>query len=201
MEKTFKKDLQSVQLGNLDWTPEKRMESLKSVYQYVTDHAVSAMHWYLIKKNNKRFWARFLRVWAIILTALAGLIPVLSQLYTKGGKAIIHPAWATVFLLIAATFLALDRFFGFTNSWIRFISAELKIKTHYEDFQLSWQIKLVALEGKVPSIEQTIELLNFCREFLNKVNDILLEEMEEWKQNFKAALKKIDAETKNVSNL
>ncbi len=201
MGKTFKKDLQSVQLGNLDWTPEKRMESLKSVYQYVSDHAVSAMHWYLTKKKNKRFWARFLRVWAIILTALAGLLPVLSQLYTKGGKAIIHPAWATVLLIIAATFIALDRFFGFTNSWIRFISAEIKIKTRHEYFQLSWQIKLDSLEGKIPSVEQTNELLKFCIDFLYEVNEIIIEEMEEWKQNFETAIKKIDAELKNLPKM
>ncbi len=201
MAKTPKRDLHSVRLENLDWSSEKRMESVEKVYRYVTDHALSAMDWYLSKKNTKRRWARFLRVWAIIFTALAGLLPVLSQIYNKGSKVAIDPAWATVLLLIAVTFVGLDHFFGFSNSWMRFISAELKIKTNYESFQLNWQIKLAALEGETPSAEQAVELLNMCRDFLETINNILLEEMEEWKRDFKAALKKIDAETRNIRKI
>ena len=119
----------------------------------------------------------------------------------KGSKVAIDPAWATVLLLIAVTFVGLDHFFGFSNSWMRFISAELKIKTNYESFQLNWQIKLAALEGETPSAEQAVELLNMCRDFLETINNILLEEMEEWKRNFKAALKKIDAETRNIRKI
>lgn len=194
MGKTFKKDLQSVQLGNLDWTPEKRMESLKSVYQYVTDHAVSAMHWYSAKgKSIHRWWFLFL-LSAVFFTFLAILIPLLSQILNENNQFIINPAWESVFVFLAATFVSMDRFFGLSNSRIRFVSTELLIKTKYEYFQIIWQTKLMELQGQVPSVKQTNELLHLCHNFLSTINDIVLEETKEWKQNFKKALEKFDAE-------
>jgi len=194
VEGTFKRDLPSFPLENLDWAPEKRRESVEKIFQYVSAHALQAMRWYLIKKNSKRFWARFLRVGAILLTALAGLLPLLAQIYQNNPKISIEPAWASVALLIAATFVGLDHFFGFSNSWMRFITAALRIKTEYEAFQLDWQMQLISSDGQTLSEEQTLTLLNVCKKFLQTVNEIVVDEMEQWRQHFKAVLKKIDAQ-------
>ena len=196
MSKTFKKELQSQPIAELDWTPEKRLESIAKVYRYVCQHAEQAMQWYLVKKNAKRKWARVLRFWSIVIAALAALIPLLAQIYQGHAKIHIDPVWASVALFVAATLVALDHFFGFSSSWMRFITAEVKIKTKYEEFQMDWQIKFAALKGEPPNDAQTIELLQACKEFLVSVNDIIIEEMEEWKRDFKAALKRIDEQIK-----
>jgi hypothetical protein len=190
------KELKSELIGDLDWSPENRQESIQRIYRYVCNHAEQAINWYLIKKNAKRRWARILRLWAIIFAAAAALVPLLAQIYQNHARFHVDPVWASVALFIAATLVGLDRFFGFSSSWMRFITAELKIKTKYEAFQMDWQIKLAALKGEHPNDQQTNDLLESCKAFLISVNEIIVEEMEEWKRDFKSALKKIDAEIK-----
>ena len=46
---------------------------------------------------------------------VAGIIPILAQILTENGKPRIQPAWASVALGIAAAFVLLDRFFGFSS--------------------------------------------------------------------------------------
>lgn len=200
MKKIFKRDLGSDQLDDLNWSPETRNDSINKVFHYVSDHARSAMDWYLAKKKGVRFWARFLRIWAIIFTTLAGIIPLLSQIYKAHPQIAIDPAWATVALALAVTFIGLDTFFGFSKSWMRFITAHIKIKALYEEFQLNWQMKQAQFKGETPSDEQTIALLETCREFLDEVNQIITEEAEEWRRDFQSALEKIDESTKRLKS-
>ncbi len=200
MKQDFTHDLSSIQFEHLDWSQKKRNESIQKIYQYVSTHAKVALDWYLIKKKSVRFWARFLRIWTIILTTFAGVIPLLSQIYKANPKLKIDPAWATIALVFAIMFIGLDTFFGFSKSWMRFITAHIKIKAFYEEFQLNWQISQARLKGEPPSDQQTIELLEFCKEFLSEINQIITEEAEEWKRNFQSALKKIDESTKSLKS-
>ncbi len=68
-----------------------------------------------------------LRVSAIACGAVAAILPILSQIYTTDDKAAIAPGWAAVALAGAAALVGLDRYFGFSSGWTRFMAAELRI--------------------------------------------------------------------------
>jgi low affinity Fe/Cu permease len=56
------------------------------------------------------------------MVAVAGVLPVLSQIFGAGSSVKIQPAWAAVALAIAVSLVALDRFFGFSSAWARYMA-------------------------------------------------------------------------------
>lgn len=186
------KDLGIGDLDIQDWGEEKSPEALTKVFSYVTGQAEDTIVWYLKRKASKRLGARFFRFSAIIATALAGLIPLFSEIYTTSGVPNISPAWASVALVIAVSFVGIDRFFGFSTAWVRFLTTELKIRNALQLFKIEWEIKSASLKGMKPNDEELLERLDMCKVFLITVNSAVENEMIAWKEEFQAALKQID---------
>ncbi len=192
MTKSKSKDLKFFILENLSWTPDDRIISLEKVFKCVSGEAQQAISWYLDKKNSKRIWARILRLTAILATTAAGLIPLLSQISISNRTLQISPAWASVALVVAVALVGLDKFFGYSSAWIRFLTSEMKIRNTLQTFQIDWEIQKATLKGAPPSDDQVQDMLVRCKTFLVQVNVILENEMTAWKQEFQAALKQID---------
>ena len=154
------KDLVAGSLEDLSWAPDERMSSLEKVFKYVSGEAQQAIVWYLRKKDPKRKGARFLRFGAIIATTMAGLIPLLAEIFKVNGQPQISPAWASVALILAVALIGLDRFFGFSTAWMRFLTTEIQIRTALQAFQLDWEIQKAAWKEPVPteSVETVLRI-------------------------------------------
>ena len=138
-----------------DWGSEHSEQSLNSVYLYSTKLASDAIDWYIYAKKKKKKGARIIRVLSIILAALAAILPTLSELFQqKDGTPLIRAGWTTVALGVAGALLLLDRFFGFSSAWIRYIVAELQIKQLNEEFQMDWETERAGWQGNSPTREQ-----------------------------------------------
>ncbi len=184
-------DKSLLKMGNLDWSSENRLDSIQAIYGFVTTMAEEQVEWYKSKKKSVRFLAKTFRISAILITTVAALVPMLSNIIIINKKPL-DPVWASVALAIAAALIAMDRFFGYSASWMRFITSEIKIDALLQDFQLDWEIERSALEGEIPSTETMRKLLQKCRTFLKSVNDVLIEESEQWKNDFRNAIIQID---------
>jgi hypothetical protein len=185
-------------LPELSWQPAKRTESLRKVAGYVVGEAEKAIVWYLEKKTAKARRAQALRFAAIVATALAGLIPLLTEIFaTDDGKPSFAPAWASVALLVAAACVGLDRFFGYSSAWMRFLNTEMQIRHALHDFLLDWETRRSAWEDKDdPGPQEAATGLKRCKEFLAQVNELLKAEMDTWVAEFSAALSDIDKAAK-----
>jgi hypothetical protein len=192
MTKSKIKDLEFLIMEGLSWTSDDRAISLEKVFKHVSGEAQRAISWYLSKKKSKRIWARILRLTAIVATTVAGLIPLLSQISISNRTLIISPAWASVALVVAVALVGLDKFFGFSSAWIRFLTTEMQIRNTLQAFQIDWEIQKATLKGAEPSDDQVQDMLARCKTFLIQINVILENEMAAWKQEFQAALKQID---------
>ena len=138
-EKRISQDIRPGELASLDWRPEHARQSLDVIYRHVVDNASQAINWYLRARRPKRRWAQMLRVGAIIMVAVAGVLPVLSQIFSAGSSVKIQPAWASVALAIAVALVALDRFFGFSSAWARYMATGQAISAALNQFRLDWQ--------------------------------------------------------------
>ena len=128
------------ELSRLPWDAQHIQESLDRLYQFTVEEAKRTESWYWKNAGKKSFWARNLRVLAIIATAIGGIFPVVSQIITDAnGNPWISPAWASVVLAIGGTCLALDRFYGFSSGWVRFMTTALNIQAWSKEFQYEWQ--------------------------------------------------------------
>lgn len=190
--KNERRDVQPEASHVLDWNSEHRRESIHIVYQRAEKHALDAIEWYLLSKRQKKFWAQGLRLGTIGLTALAGLLPIISEIF----QSTLSPAWASVALGSAGVVLAIDKFCGYSSAWMRFIAAEHQIRQCLHEFQMDYELEQAGWDNAQPSVEQAQKILSRCKAFLFQVDAIIRQETDQWLAEFQDALKQIDSGAK-----
>ncbi|HZW54591.1 MAG TPA: SLATT domain-containing protein, partial [Candidatus Elarobacter sp.] len=103
--------------GALEWTCQDPAESLKRLLQYVESEADKAIAWYWQRKKSKAWLSRAVQFLAVVLTALAGIVPVASALLKDANVTPISPLWSSLLVGIAAALLGVDRAFGYSTGW------------------------------------------------------------------------------------
>ncbi|MCK4236472.1 MAG: SLATT domain-containing protein [Candidatus Krumholzibacteria bacterium] len=196
MSESKRRDLEPRGLRGLSWEPDNIQTSLDTVFEHVTRKAKEAIEWYLQSKRRKKRGAVLFRVGAILFGAVAGILPMLAQIFVNEGRPVIQPAWASVSLGVMGALVLLDRFFGFSNGWMRYMSAELSLHQLLEEFQIEWQTEKVKWKGTVPGEEQVQKMLACAKTFCVQVNKVVQEETNAWINEFRSTLKLIDEAAK-----
>jgi hypothetical protein len=173
------------------WGREYATASVQAMVSYVSEIAEDAIAWYLLKKRRKQRWAMVLRVTAILAAAVAAMVPIFAQITSVQGKAMVAPAWASVALVAAATAVGMDRFYGFSAAWIRFVSTELRLRSALHDFHMDWQARLSPCGGSLQP-EQVAPALAACRSFLAQIDTMVEAETAAWVADFSAVLKDVE---------
>jgi low affinity Fe/Cu permease len=196
-EKRISQDIRPDELGSLDWGPEHSRQSLDVVYQHVVGAAKRAIDWYLVARGPKRRWAQRLRVGAIVMVAVAGVLPVLSQIFGAGSSVVIQPAWAAVALAIAVALVALDRFFGFSSAWARYMATGQAISAALNQFRLDWQKSSCELPADGPTQDSINHLLGLAKALSVKTDDLIQAETLQWVKEFRETLTEIEQSAEN----
>lgn len=186
---------------DLEWEPTKRLESLQRLFAFADSHCTKAVQWYNTRKRSKQRFGYSLRFLSIIAVAVAGIIPVLSEIICRGDAAqCISPAWATVSFALAALFIALDRFSGYTSGWVRYVKSAQKLTELQGQFRLDWCMYLhgeadVSIDKSRDSEnDQNPVFLNrnhglrLCKEYISSVNSVVSRETDLWAQEFQQTL-------------
>ena len=187
-------DLQPATSFELHWDEEHRRHSLDVVYKRAEDHALSAIDWYLHAKRSKKNCAQFLRIGMIGSSAVAGLLPLLSQIYQDKLSSLssLSPAWTTIALGVAGVLMAIDKYFGCSNAWMRFIATEHRIRQALHEFQMDYDFEQSKWMDNLPSSEQAQAMLSRCKAFISQVDTLILQETNEWLVEFQNAVKQKD---------
>jgi hypothetical protein len=175
-------------LGRLGWAPASSETSLAAVFMHASKTAESAIGWYLKAKRPKKANARAVRGGSILLATLAGIVPMLAQM----PGSLIAPIWGSVALALAAAFVLLDRFFGFSTAWMRYITTELHLRQMLDEFQLDWETERAGWKGGAPTDEQIQRALARCRGFVSQVDGLVRDEANVWVAEFQESLKQLD---------
>jgi hypothetical protein len=184
-------DLQPATSSELHWDEEHRRQSLDVVFKRAEDHALNAIDWYLYAKRSKKNCAQFLRIGTIGSSAVAGLLPLLSQIY-QDQLSSLSPAWTTIALGVAGVLMAIDKFFGCSNAWMRFIATEHRIRQALHEFQMDYDIEQSKWMDNLPNSEQAQAMLSRCKAFISQVDTLILLETNEWLVEFQNAIKQKD---------
>lgn len=174
------------------WDKEHLEDSLQQLYEFTVEKGRDSIEWYRVKSRPKKRWAQILRVIAILATSLGGIVPIMSQIPLWPLDRM-NPAWASVAIAVAATSLALDRFFGFSSAWMRFITSQLKLEAQLESFQYEWMEARVSWRGEKPGYEQAETLIKRCADFAAEVSTVVQDETMQWVSEFRNALTGLDS--------
>jgi SMODS and SLOG-associating 2TM effector domain 2 len=187
-------DIKPSVLHTLDWRPEQAAKSLDAIYEHVVEDSIQAVTWYLIARRSKKQWAQILRVAAIIMVATAGVLPVLSQIFSVGGTEVIQPAWASVALAIAVALVALDRFFGFSNAWSRYMATGQEISAALNQFRFDWQAVQATYQSSTEGLtsKEIVEFLELAKGLAEKTDDLIRAETSQWVKEFRETLTEIE---------
>lgn len=191
-ERRISQDIRSAELASLDWRPERARQSLDVIYDHVVGVAAEAARWYRGARRSKKRWAQRLRVGAIIMVAVAGVLPVLSQIFGAGGSVTIQPAWAAVALGAAVALVALDRFFGFSSAWARYMATDQAITAALNQFRLDWQQSICLLPVDALTQERIDHLLDLAKTLVRKTDDLIQAETSQWISEFRETLTEIE---------
>lgn len=189
------KNIPVVDIDHLSWSASDVHNSLDAVRSFAERQAHDAIDWYYHKKGSKAFVSRSMRILAIVLATIGGLIPILVNL-PRIQTAWQLEKWGYVALGVAAACLALDKFFGSSTGWVRYITTAQCIQNDLYSFQLDWARSMSRLGGLAPTASQIDDFLQLARSFIGRVMEAVTHETQQWVAEFQSNMAELDKATK-----
>ena len=183
----------------LKWDLQNLETSLDKLFKFTLGKGQGSVAWYQRKSAPKRNWAQITRVTSIVAAAIGAIWPVLSQMPVGENAAVeifFNPAWASVALAIAAAAIALDKFFGFSSGWMRFITSQMQIQKLLDAFEYDWMKERASWHDQQPSYEQAQVMIAKCAALAANVAKIEEDETRAWTQEFRSALENLEQTSK-----
>jgi hypothetical protein len=188
------------------WRPDHVQHSLDDLRLYAERHARAAIDWYYKNKTWKARGSRFLRAFTILATAAGGLIPILvaAGVFARTGMSPtdvqLHNAqinqYGYLSIGLAALAIGLDRFFGASSGWMRYITAAMSLETTVEQFRFDWATLMVPLAGEPPQGPALEAIVQRITDFSLAVRAIVEDETRQWVSEFQTNMADLEKETK-----
>lgn len=158
-------DLKPAPETSFNWEEGGRLQSLQSLRDAVAGKIDVTAGWYMRGKQWRRKFGRAARVSAMILATLAAAQPTIAEMSRRPDTWLLRPGLATIFALLAAALLLLDRFFGASTGWVRYIMTGMALNDLRDEFEATWRLESAAWAGQPePNIDQTKHPYRFSKD-------------------------------------
>jgi hypothetical protein len=148
--------------------------------------------WYLVNKVPQKWWARKIRLAVIVFTTIGGLIPLIaaSKVLARWTDGIEFSQFGYISLALAGACIGLDRYFGFSSAWIRYLTTATMLQRLLHEFCLDWAILDTCHEGGAP--EQIEPMLRRIQIFVTRVRSELEKETADWAAEYRSNLAEME---------
>lgn len=163
---------------------------IKSLRKEVETKAMDAISWYIKNKRTKANGSRILRISAILLILLGAVSPILQATDWLPFK---DCQYGYIAFAIAATCIALDKFLGFSTSWMRYMTTAIKLQKALAEFQADWVLLWAEVSDNTPTVEQQRKILQRIKEFRLKIFTEIEQETQIWTNEFQSNLTQLDS--------
>ena len=190
-------NIQAVEGATLAWNPDDVPSSLKKVADYAETTAGNAINWYWKHKTWKARLSQAIQLTALVSTALAGLFPVMATIFPSISSPFgtSTSLAASMFVGFAAALIGVDKAFGLSSGWARYVLTATTIRKALEEFRLDWTV-LLAKASTPPTHEDIAGLLQRARDFVGVVEGMVLQETKDWITEFQNNVAQLEKETK-----
>lgn len=192
-------NIRAIDPETMVWNSSDVAASLERVKRYAETAADRSASWYWRRKKWKARFSRAIQLGAMASTALAGLIPVVVTIFPAlaplfGGVANIGLA-ASVFVGFAAALIGLDRAFGLSSGWARYVLTATTIQKALEEFRMDWTM-LLAKANSPPRQDELLTLIGRAKDFTTLIEGLVLQETKDWITEFQNNIAQLEKETK-----
>jgi hypothetical protein len=178
------------------WNPEQAQASLDALRRDAETFANEAVAWYYAKKKSKAVASQACRALSIIFISVGGLMPVLGSVGVLARKLPGLSEWGYVFLGIGAAFIGLDKFFGFSSGWTRYIlTAQMIQKTIYS-FEIDWAKLQARVETRPLQQSEVEDFLQTVRTFYDSILGQITQETQQWAAEFQQSISDLEVQAK-----
>ncbi len=192
-------NIKAAAASSLLWNPADVTESLAKLMKYVEEEAAKSIEWYWRNKKWKTILSRNTQLLAIVLTSAAAIVPIVGEL--SGWDLLKKPLWASLLVGLAAALMGLDRAFGFSSGWARYVLAATNLHLALEEFRMDWAA-LTAKAGVSPEPAQVEELIQRAKAFRIAVEGLVLQETKDWVTEFQNNLARMEKDvTTQIASL
>jgi hypothetical protein len=168
-------------------------EDLQVLYDEVMAKLEETIRWYDRHKNHNKRRAALLRGLAIALAGIASVVPIAVSMFPQAWQPQRWVPIASILAALSAGCVGLDRLFGYSSSWMRYVTALLDLQAQRELLQFNWTRR--ALEARLGGGTQGDRLaadLNLLYNARLAINQVLKDETLEWVVRFSGALQEFE---------
>ncbi len=184
-------NLQPMKLPDIG-QPEQDQE-LQQLYAAVVAKTEEAIRWYDRHKDKNKRFATGLRGGAVVLAALASIFPIAVSMFPTEWLPQRWVPVASILAALGAVCVALDRLYGYSSNWMRYLVALLDLHRQLELLKFGWARS--ALETRISGGSKGDHLtvsLDQLQATLASVNQTLKAETLEWVTHFAGALQELE---------
>lgn len=177
------------------WDSANPTESLQRLRDYAESQAKKAIGWYYDAKGRKALFSTWTRFLTILLTAVGGLVPIASALVYGDAAELTARLqlnhWGYLAVGLAGFFLGLDRFYGGSSGWMRYITTAMTMETLTEEFRFDW-VRLEAEAGDQPDTNQIGACLDRLKAFSLAIRAQVERETQAWVGEFQSNMAQLE---------
>jgi hypothetical protein len=175
------------------WDSADLSKSLQDIRNAVELEGQKAIDWYWKAKRWKRIPSQWIQFFALLLTAAAGLAPIIIQLVKNAGaaKGFDSGPLASLFVGVAAALLGLDKAFGYSSGWTRYVMTATSMTKHLHEFRMDW-IALSAAAAVPPTTVQQSAMIQRAKEFVSTIQGMIAQETKDWATEFQGNMAQME---------
>ena len=180
------------------WDSAAPAKSLQDIRNLVELEGQKAIDWYWKAKRWKRIPSQSIQFVALLLTAAAGLAPIIFQLVKNAGwvrRDFDSGPWASLFVGIAAALLGLDKAFGYSSGWTRYVLTATSMTKLLHEFRMDW-VALSAATVLPPTTEHQATMIQRAKEFVSTVQGLVAQETKDWATEFQSNMAQMEKDLK-----
>ena len=184
------------------WHSADLAKSLQEIRDAVEVEGQKAIDWYWKQKRWKRIPSQCIQFSALALTAAAGLVPIILQvvknLPTPKKAAVAgfdSGPLAALFVGIAAALLGLDKAFGYSSGWTRYVLTATSMTKLLHEFRMDW-VALSAAAAVPPTMEQQAGMIQRAKEFVSTIQGMIEQETKDWATEFQSNIAQMEKDLK-----
>jgi len=186
--------------ADIMWNAAEPLQSLRDLRKAAEEEAQKAIDWYWKSKRWKATLSRAIQLYALVLTALAGIAPIVIQVLRNSGMNIPmrfdSGAIASLCVGTAAALIGLDKAFGFSSGWTRYVLTATSMTKLLHEFRMDW-VALVSATNDSPTLEQQAGLIQRAKDFISGVQSMVLQETKDWATEFQNNMAQMEKDLKS----